>query len=96
MCVLYQHVAWQVVFLPQKDGKQLLEQAPAQLLARNDPNAPEPVQKNAKVDRAQKPYQFLLVSALREYLAFDLRVDTPFLWDIERVYDDFGMAPFLT
>ena len=82
----------QVVFMPQKDGKQLLQQDPAQLLARNDPNAPQPVQLPPKEERAQKPYQFLMVSTLREYLAFDLRVDTPFHWDVERVYDDFGAS----
>ncbi|EFN54814.1 hypothetical protein CHLNCDRAFT_24310, partial [Chlorella variabilis] len=38
---------------------------------------------------AKKPYQFLLVGVLREYLERDLRVHTPFPWDKERVYDDF-------
>jgi 5'-3' exoribonuclease 2 len=39
---------------------------------------------------ARKPYQFLLVNVLREYLERDLRVATPFPWDKERLYDDFG------
>jgi hypothetical protein len=65
----------------------------AAMTARNDPNAPVPVEHN-KVDAeeiARKPYQFLLVNVLREYLAFELRTQTPFPWDPERVYDDFGM-----
>ena len=80
----------QVVFQPQKEGKQLLQQDPAQLLARNDPTAPQPVQAPPQEDRAQKPYQFLVVSTLREYLALELRIETPFPWDIERIFDDFG------
>lgn len=39
---------------------------------------------------AKKPYQFLLVGVLREYLQKDLFVPTPFPFDRERVYDDFG------
>ena len=39
---------------------------------------------------ARKPYQFLLISVLREYLALELRCPTPFPFDPERVYDDFG------
>jgi hypothetical protein len=41
---------------------------------------------------ARKPYQFLLVGVLREYLDRDLRVPTPFPLDRERIYDDFGGA----
>ena len=80
----------QVVFAPQKEGKQLLQQGPAQLLARNDAGAPQPVQAPAKPDIERKPYQFLMVSTLREYLAFELRMETPFPWEAERAYDDFG------
>lgn len=39
---------------------------------------------------AKKPYQFLLVGVLREYLQKDLFVPTPFPFDRERVFDDFG------
>jgi len=38
----------------------------------------------------KKPFQFLLVNVLREYLARDLGVPTPFPCDKERLYDDFG------
>jgi 5'-3' exonuclease len=65
----------------------------AQLTARNNPEAPVPVEhtKPDKEEIAKKPYQFLLVSALREYLAFEMKTDTPFPWDQERVFDDFGV-----
>lgn len=45
-----------------------------------------------KVEIAKKPYQFLWVSILREYLAFEFKPEGPlsFEWDQERVYDDFG------
>lgn len=39
---------------------------------------------------AKKPYQFLLVNVLREYLERDLGVPTPFPLDKERLFDDFG------
>ena len=41
-------------------------------------------------DVAKKPYQFLLVGVLREYLQRELCVPTPFTLDKERVFDDFG------
>ncbi|KAG2453813.1 hypothetical protein HYH02_002020 [Chlamydomonas schloesseri] len=44
---------------------------------------------------ARKPYQFLLVSVLREYLALELKVpNLPFEFDPERVYDDFVFMCF--
>jgi hypothetical protein len=40
---------------------------------------------------ARKPFQFLLVAVLREYLALALKVPgLPFPFDPERVYDDFA------
>lgn len=41
---------------------------------------------------AKKPYQFLLISALREYLTleFEPPVPLPFPYDPERIVDDFG------
>ena len=47
-------------------------------------------QEPAKPEIARKPYQFLHVNVLREYLAMELRVDTPFPFDPERAFDDFG------
>ncbi|KAG2435630.1 hypothetical protein HXX76_006833 [Chlamydomonas incerta] len=44
---------------------------------------------------ARKPYQFLLVSILREYLALELKVpNLPFEFDPERVFDDFVFMCF--
>ena len=53
-------------------------------------------QEPAKPEVARKPYQFLHVNVLREYLAMELRVDTPFPFDPERAYDDFGVGPLLS
>ena len=39
---------------------------------------------------AKKPYQFLLVNVLREYLTLEFAVNTPFPLDVERIFDDFG------
>ena len=41
-------------------------------------------------DIAKKPYQFLLVNVLREYLTLEFAVSTPFALDVERIFDDFG------
>lgn len=91
----------QVVFQPNKEeNKPLLEQVQrAQMLARNDTSAPVPVevpQEERKEQIAKKPYQFLLVNRLREYLSLEFRVDAPFPVDTERIYDDFGEGPTLT
>ncbi|KAI3438142.1 hypothetical protein D9Q98_000583 [Chlorella vulgaris] len=51
-------------------------------------------QEEDKAEVAKKPYQFLWVSVLREYLERDLRVHTPFPWDKERVFDDFVFMCF--
>ena len=82
----------QVVFQKQKDDFQ--KQDRAQMVARNDLSAPVPAgapQGDRKEQFAQKPYQFLLVSRLREYLALEFNVQAPFPVDPERIYDDFGM-----
>ena len=81
----------QVVFQKPKDDFQ--KQDRAQMLSRNDASAPVPVevpQEGRKEQIAQKPYQFLLVSRLREYLALEFNVQAPFPVDPERIYDDFG------
>ena len=61
------------------------------MVSRDDEGKEVPVE---KVEVAKKPYQFLWVSILREYLAFEFKPDAPlsFPWDQERVYDDFGGA----
>jgi 5'-3' exoribonuclease 2 len=43
----------------------------------------------SKPQVAKKPYQFLMVNVLREYLERELSVPTPFPMDKERLYDDF-------
>lgn len=66
------------------------------MFARNDPSAPVPVevpQEEHKEQIAKKPYQFLLVSRLREYLALEFNLQAPFPIDPERIYDDFGAPP---
>ena len=59
------------------------------MVTRDDAGKEVPVE---KVEIAKKPYQFLWVSILREYLAFEFKPEVPlsFEWDQERVYDDFG------
>ncbi|RMZ55310.1 hypothetical protein APUTEX25_003448, partial [Auxenochlorella protothecoides] len=59
------------------------------------PSAPVPGREEIKREEAaRKPFQFLLVSALREYLALDLGVPTPWPLDRERLYDDFVFMCF--
>ena len=71
----------------------------ASRLHQHGDRSPEPigsqrhVQEPAKPEIARKPYQLLHVNVLREYLAMELRVDTPFPFDPERAYDDFGGSP---
>jgi 5'-3' exoribonuclease 2 len=43
----------------------------------------------SKPQIAKKPYQFLMVNVLREYLERELSVPAPFTVDKERLYDDF-------
>ncbi|GIL52742.1 hypothetical protein Vafri_8538 [Volvox africanus] len=83
----------EVIFnVAQPDHK---EQMRAQMFSRNDPNAPEPEKEEKKVQVARKPFQFLLVSVLREYLALELKVPgLPFPFDQERVFDDFVFMCF--
>lgn len=56
----------------------------------NPPPLPPSPAARAVQEVAKKPYQFLLVNVLREYLQRDLYVPTPFPFDRERVFDDFG------
>ena len=84
--------AVQIVFMPnQNDSKAQLRE---QMLARNDPGAKVPVQ---KAEVARKPYQFLMIPTLREYLALEFQTEEPlpFPYDPERIIDDFG-APHCT
>lgn len=57
------------------------------MTAKDDPNAKPEVEKPTI---AKKPYQFLNVGLLREYLALEFDVQAPFPLDQERLYDDFG------
>ncbi|KAL4441265.1 hypothetical protein ABPG77_011502 [Micractinium sp. CCAP 211/92] len=88
----------EVVFLPSGPGgsgptrgKDANMGLPAQMAARDDPTAEPPVEKQ---EVAKKPYQFLLVNVLREYLERDLGVPTPFPLDKERLFDDFVFMCF--
>ncbi|KAJ3022711.1 UNVERIFIED_CONTAM: 5'-3' exoribonuclease 2 [Siphonaria sp. JEL0065] len=56
-------------------------------------------EKNGEFDEkgkvVEKPYVFLHVATLREYLAAELFVaNTPFAWDMERAYDDWVFLCF--
>ncbi|KAL4452283.1 hypothetical protein ABPG75_007945 [Micractinium tetrahymenae] len=88
----------EVVFLPSGPGgngptrgKDANMGLPTQMVSRDDPTAEVPVEKQ---EVAKKPYQFLLVNVLREYLERDLGVPTPFPLDKERVFDDFVFMCF--
>ena len=62
------------------------------MLAKKQAESEQPSEhiKESAEERALKPYQFLMVNVLREYLALELHVQTHFPFDVERVYDDFG------
>lgn len=85
-CLLSGVAVLQIVFQVNQDQAQ----PRAQMVTRDDGGKEVPVE---KVEVAKKPYQFLWVSVLREYLAFEFKPEVPlsFEWDQERVYDDFGM-----
>ena len=70
----------------QNDSKDQIRQ---QMLARNDPAAQEPAR---KPEVARKPYQFLMIPVLREYITHEFVPERslPFAYDPERVIDDFG------
>ncbi|PSC72218.1 5 -3 exoribonuclease 2 [Micractinium conductrix] len=78
---------------PPKHGPDANMGFPAQMLSRNDESAEKPVEKQ---EVPKKPYQFLLVGVLREYLQRDLapHAPTPFPLDKERLYDDFVFMCF--
>lgn len=77
----------QIVFQVNQDHAQ----PRAQMVSRDDAGKEVPVE---QVEIAKKPYQFLWVSILREYLALEFKPEAPlsFEWDQERVYDDFGTS----
>lgn len=84
-----------MVFQKQRDD--FVKSDRAQMFSRNDPSAPVPVevlQEDKKEQIAKKPYQFLLVSRLREYLAIEFSIQAPFPIDPERIYDDFGALSY--
>ena len=88
-CIDAPAVSLQIVFMPnQNDSKDQIRQ---QMLARNDPSAAEPAQ---KPQVARKPYQFLMIPVLREYITHEFAPERPlpFTYDLERVVDDFGAA----
>ena len=74
----------QNVTMPSHDN----QPARPQMASKDDPNAEAPVEKPLI---AKKPYQFLHVGLLREYLALEFDMQLPFERDQERIYDDFGM-----
>ncbi|GAB4819079.1 hypothetical protein N2152v2_006125 [Parachlorella kessleri] len=86
----------EVVFMPAgpDKGPSSNMMMPTHMTARNNPSAPVPVEAPAKQEVAKKPYQFLLVGILREYLQRDLHAPTPFPFDKERVFDDFVFLCF--
>ena len=77
------------MFQPQKEQPTL-----EQMLAKKQAESEQPSEhiKESTEEKALKPYQFLMVNVLREYLALELNVQTAFPFDVERVYDDFGGA----
>lgn len=84
----------QVITQPQKDSKAHMPMG--QTAGKEGAGAalPESLGKQSVEDKQLKPFQFLMVNILREYLAMELSVQTPFPFDAERVYDDFGAPLF--
>jgi hypothetical protein len=77
----------------QQAGTNNVDQAAAiraAVASRNNSEAPIQFERENAVESAWKPYQFLLVDVLRDSLALEFRSPVPFLWDKERVLDDFG------
>ena len=74
--------------MPNKDSKDTLR---AQLTAKTEESeGPKEHIKESAEERARKPYQFLMINILREYLALEMNVQAPFPIDSERIFDDFG------
>ncbi|KIY97657.1 5'-3' exoribonuclease 2 [Monoraphidium neglectum] len=69
---------------------------------RHDPSKPliplpgqEAEEEEQKPEMVRKPFQFLMVNVLREYLALEYRIPRmPFPFDAERIYDDFVFMCF--
>ncbi|KAK9829481.1 hypothetical protein WJX72_006121 [[Myrmecia] bisecta] len=80
----------EVVFAPNREEQKTPAER-VQMFSRNDESAPVPVE---KMEIAKKPYQFLWIHILREYLALEFRVPTPFPFDQERIFDDFVFMCF--
>ena len=82
----------EVVFLPQPGGPDRSDPKVAAALAMaagSETQEAEGGDEGSKPQIAKKPYQFLMVNVLREYLERELGVPTPFEMDKERLYDDF-------
>ncbi|MEW5320350.1 MAG: hypothetical protein WDW38_011428 [Sanguina aurantia] len=86
------YILREVVF--QAGAPDIAAQTRAAFLTRNDPDKPVPVEK-AKPQIARKPFQYLAVGILREYLALEFKVpNLPFPYDPERIMDDFVFMCF--
>jgi 5'-3' exoribonuclease 2 len=58
-------------------------------------NQPQPDPKDPNAVQKQKPYQFLKINVLREYLEYDLKVEgITFEWNLEKALDDYVFLCF--
>lgn len=71
---------------PGRDDKKSMAQALIQRQLEGD--------EEKKPEIARKPYQFLMINVLRDYLEREMGVATPFTLDKERLFDDFVFICF--